>query len=605
MPRISIRQALVGLIAGSLLVGLVPAGLALDRRLEMELERRSRADLAMAPKVLADRLATESDALMMRAKDLAGSATPVDAATGSDRDDALARIEEVRLPSGEELLLVGSDGRPLTDFAAPAGLVEATREGEMPVAFDLIDGRLWRVALAPVARNGEWLGAAGVATAVGKQTAGVLAGLTRTDVLLLGPGGRPVASTIDSTTAPRIVSLAVDSAGKWPGDGEVRRLTVPGGSSYWAVTAPLGGGASAVFLRNVEAELAVLPGLRRSAAIAALLALAIALLLGVVFAGRLARPVQSLAEASRRLAGGEFEAPVPDSRVREIDRVGTAFRDMRDALADKIDELTRANEELEDRQRRLQALQSEVLQRDRLATSGRLITELAHEIRNPVAGVLNCLELIHRRLEPESELREFSSMGIDELLRMHRLAEKMLDANRPLDPEADRCDPAKVSRLVADLAAVGSGPPIRLEDAATDDASVDGEATGGDGRPEAAIGPDALKQILLNLVENAREATAGVGGDGDEIVIRLHRSNGEETGGPGVVAIEVLDRGPGVDTEIRDRVFDPFFTTKEAVHGVGLGLFVAEGLARRHGGRLLALDREGGGARFRLEVPEA
>ncbi len=102
-----------------------------------------------------------------------------------------------------------------------------------------------------------------------------------------------------------------------------------------------------------------------------------------------------------------------------------------------------------------------------------------------------------------------------------------------------------------------------------------------------------LKQVLFNLVQNGREAA----GPGSVVEIRLGVKEG-------TVVLDVIDEGPGIDDEVLPRIFDPFFTTKEAVHGVGLGLFVAEGLARRYGGRMEAGNRkDGAGARFRIEAP--
>ena len=79
------------------------------------------------------------------------------------------------------------------------------------------------------------------------------------------------------------------------------------------------------------------------------------------------------------------------------------------------------------------------MQRDRLGAAGRLVAQLAHEIRNPIASLRNCLELIRRRVDDDPEAREFADLAIDELLRMHELAEQMLDLNRPRDPGAQRC----------------------------------------------------------------------------------------------------------------------------------------------------------------------
>ena len=109
----------------------------------------------------------------------------------------------------------------------------------------------------------------------------------------------------------------------------------------------------------------------------------------------------------------------------------------------------------------------------------------------------------------------------------------------------------------------------------------------------AAIGPDALKQVLLNLARNAREASAA------SLIMTVSAPRD-------IVRIDVADDGPGIPQNLLGRIFDPFFTTKTAVHGVGLGLFVAEGLVRSVGGSLTARNRTPEpGALFRIEIPAA
>jgi signal transduction histidine kinase len=344
-----------------------------------------------------------------------------------------------------------------------------------------------------------------------------------------------------------------------------------------------------VFIKDLQRELAVLPLLRRIAFWSAGITLALALVLGSLFAARLARPVTGLADAADRLAAGDFDAPLPASGISEVTRVSEAFGQMRAALRERVADLEEANRqmeeanrELEDRQERLLVLQTELVQRDRLASAGRLLGQLAHEIRNPIASIRNCLEVLRRRAGEDSGAREFADLAIDELLRMHELTEQMLDVHRPRDPEGSSCDVSQVAREVAALLRAGTRPGAELNVSVV----APDEAT-------ARMAPDSLKQVLLNLGLNAREA---MGGEGPiEIMVG---SEGE------TVTIDVLDRGPGIGEEILPRIFDPFFTTKEQVQGVGLGLFTAEALVRTYGGRIQAGNREDGpGARFTLQLP--
>lgn len=163
---------------------------------------------------------------------------------------------------------------------------------------------------------------------------------------------------------------------------------------------------------------------------------------------------------------------------------------------------------------------------------------------------------------------------------MHELAEQMLDLNRPLDPDAGSCSAAEVVAQVAALLSIPSQSsrwPIEVNAPA---------------HADVAIAPDALKQVLVNVLRNAREAMP----EGGRTNIDIHARHDE-------VVIEIADEGPGIPDSVLHRIFDPFFTTKGSGRGVGLGLFVAEGLTRRHGGRMWVQNRPEGGACFTIELP--
>jgi signal transduction histidine kinase len=574
---LTLRQSLLAGLALVLLVALLPAAAWLDRRVGRELESRARADLALAPMRLDDRAATRGEALMMHAKDLA--AVPgLAAAIVADPAHAVALANGAPLPSAERRILTDASGRSITGPRPTPAMVDAARAGDMPVGFIVEDSALYQVSIAPIMVAGAMRGIAGVALPFDQDAASTLAGLTAADVVLVGAGGRVVATTVDHGVAAALAPLASGA-----GVGSEPRQHDVDGARWWTTVQSLDDVGYAVFAVSAEETLAVLPHLRRGALLAGLLAAVLALGLGSIAAAAIARPVVKLAAAADQVAQGRFDAPLPPPRLRELARMNRAFERMRGALAARLRELHGANDQLRAERERLQALQSELIQRDRLTVAGRLVTELAHEIRNPVANVRNCLEVIRRATRDRADVARFADLAVDELLRMHELTEQMLDLNRPIDPGASRCDPEDVVLRTADVLGAGDAGsrwPTHVSGAAPD---------------EVAIAPDVLKQVLLSLVQNAREAMP----DGGRVAIRLHVDGGR-------VAIEVEDEGPGIPQDVLPRVFDPFFTTKSAVHGVGLGLFIAEGLVRRGDGRLIAGNRDdGAGARFRIELPFA
>jgi signal transduction histidine kinase len=579
---VTLQRALLASIILALLAGLVPAGVSLHRRLERELVARARAELAVAPRVVADRTAAAGDAMMMHAKEVAAMPALVASLVRRDRPQAEVLVADAARSLGDaDGVIILRSGELWRGPARALIHLDATRRGEMPVAIIADANRLFAVALAPVRRDGTWLGAAGVVRAIDAATANGLAAVTRSDVVILA------ASAVVASTMPDTLAHAVASAAGALSDDDLRTRDLSVGARRFLTTrARLGDAGQVLFARDLGRELAVLPQLRRVAGASAAAALGLSLLLAGVLVARLTRSVRSLADAADRVAAGDFSSRLRPSRIRELRRVAAAFDAMRHALSARLVDLENANAGLAEHSARLGALQAELIQRDRLAAASHLVAQLAHEIRNPVANLRNCLEVIRKRLAHDERGREFADLAIDELLRMHQMAEQLLDLNRPRDPSVRACDAAEVAGEVAALATAGV-PESEL--------SVTVERSGA---VCARIAPDALKQVLLNVVRNAHEAITARGGRG-EIRIGVDRRNAS-------VVITVRDDGPGVPAELRDRIFDPFVSTKVAVHGVGLGLYVAEGLVRTAGGRITASDNEGApGACFRIELPVA
>lgn len=594
----SLKRALLILVALVLAVGTIPAVFVAHGLLGRALDEQVRESLAMAPELLATRWSATVDVRMMHARDVARTQGLARALMDGADSQAARMVEQAGAGFPEAPLLVGPDGDPLiVADTVPFELIEATRRGEMPVEVVPGPGQVRVVSLAPVEMEGTWVGAAGGTSVLDAAEAATLAGLTRSEVLILDGEGGVVGASAPPEEAQRLATavggLVVDVPVPEVDSGElapIREMRV-GEIPFLVLSVPLGPESDIVFLKNLQRELAVLPLLRRIALWSAGITLALALILGTVFSGRLARPVGSLADAAGRLAAGDFDAPLQPSGVSEVRRVSDAFDQMRKSLRARLQDLETANRqmevanrELEDRQERLLVLQAELVQRDRLASAGRLLAQLAHEIRNPIASIRNCLEVLRRRTADEPDAQEFADMAIDELLRMHELTEQMLDVHRPRDPENSSCDVTSLAEEVASLLRAGAETGKNLNVSVVSPGGV-----------VARIAPDSLKQVLLNLGLNAREA---MGDDGPvEIIVDQEEH---------LVFLEVLDRGPGIPEEILPRIFDPFFTTKAQVHGVGLGLFTAEAIVRTYGGRIEAANRtDGPGARFAMEFPEA
>jgi signal transduction histidine kinase len=226
---------------------------------------------------------------------------------------------------------------------------------------------------------------------------------------------------------------------------------------------------------------------------------------------------------------------------------------------------------------RLARVDGEVQALDRLAAVGGLLAEIVHEIRNPLVSIKTFLHLLGE--EDGARASEFREVAIDELRRIERLLEVVMQHARPPAPQSAEIEPAlrSVAQL-ATLRAAARGVAVEL--------ALEGEV------PPACMAPDALRQVLLNLALNAIEASeAGA-------TVRLLAAPCESG-----VAIAVEDEGPGVPEALRARLFEPFFSTKSRAGG--LGLAITRRLVEEAGGAIEIQDRAPRGSRFRVTLPLA
>jgi signal transduction histidine kinase len=230
---------------------------------------------------------------------------------------------------------------------------------------------------------------------------------------------------------------------------------------------------------------------------------------------------------------------------------------------------------------RLARLDGAVQALDRLAAVGGLLAEIVHEIRNPLVSIKTFLHLLGE--EDGAGGADFRAIAIDEVRRIERLLEVVMQHARPPSaPSADaigELEPAL--RSVAQLASLRAGARnVTVDVALTPDV------------PPAAIAPDALRQVLLNLALNAVEVSP------PGATVRLSAEPAE-----GGVLVVVEDAGPGVPESLRDRVFEPFFSTKPRAGG--LGLAITRRLVEQAGGAIEIRPHAPHGSRFCVTLPLA
>ncbi|HEX9726916.1 MAG TPA: ATP-binding protein [Gemmatimonadales bacterium] len=221
-----------------------------------------------------------------------------------------------------------------------------------------------------------------------------------------------------------------------------------------------------------------------------------------------------------------------------------------------------------------------------LAEMGQVIAGIAHELNNPLTGMLGYAELLAVESSLSPSDREMIDALVHEARRAGGIARRLLQLVRRREPTRRSLDLAGLVNTALKIRLSGLvGHGIRLHRRIAADL------------PAVFADPDEIEQILVVLLVNAQQAMVEVRGGG-ELTVTLRR-HGE------MVELRVADDGPGVPPEQRDAIFEPFFTTKAATVGTGLGLPLARRIARAHGGDLLLESNRPGGAVFVLQLPLA
>ncbi|HMK71904.1 MAG TPA: HAMP domain-containing sensor histidine kinase, partial [Myxococcaceae bacterium] len=205
----------------------------------------------------------------------------------------------------------------------------------------------------------------------------------------------------------------------------------------------------------------------------------------------------------------------------------------------------------------------------------------AHEVGNPLSGILGYLSLLRARAGGEAERAEYVDRVETEVHRIDRIVRGLLDLGRPQRPTLVPVEVGPVAETSVRL--VAAGPDFR-------GVHVTVEAP-----PGLCVLADAgaLSQVLINLLLNAAQAMEGSG------TVSIHAGGSEGQ----TVRIDIVDTGPGIPPEVRTRLFEPFFTTKPGGKGSGLGLAISQTLVHAMGGTLEAGDGPEGGGRFSVRLP--
>jgi signal transduction histidine kinase/FixJ family two-component response regulator len=228
--------------------------------------------------------------------------------------------------------------------------------------------------------------------------------------------------------------------------------------------------------------------------------------------------------------------------------------------------------------------QSKLLQTEKMAALGQLVSGIAHELNNPLTAIMGYGQLLLGHGLLAAQLSEASKI-YQEAERARRIVKNLLYFARENPPERSRVD---VNEIVERTLA------LRSYELKVENIAVKCDLAGN--LPETMADPHQLQQVVLNLLVNAEQALLEGRGQGT-VEIKTRLLPGDR------ISLQISDDGPGIPREIASRIFDPFFTTKPSGVGTGLGLSIVYGIVRQHGGEITAENMSGGGARFSVELP--
>ena len=276
-------------------------------------------------------------------------------------------------------------------------------------------------------------------------------------------------------------------------------------------------------------------------------------------------PMVYMRRDGKVIEGNLSAAIIYDTHGNEIASIGS-FVDLSDRL---------------DMERALRRTQEQLLQSEKLAAMGRLTSQIAHELNNPLYGIMNTLELLKTEISPESKRRKILEMALSETVRLSDLLRKMLSFSKPDEEERQ---PVEINSVLDEI--------LLLHEKQLKENDINIASTLSEGLGLVNASKNQLRQVFLNMIANARDAMPS-GGTLSVIT----------SGDQNAIKVEVSDSGIGIAEENMGKIFDSFFTTKDEIKGVGLGLSVCYGFIKDHGGDIQVNSQVGNGTTFTVSLP--
>jgi len=338
---------------------------------------------------------------------------------------------------------------------------------------------------------------------------------------------------------------------------------------------------------SLERSHAEISRLRGAFGMLTALVVLLAVLLTILIVQVVVQPIKSMALATRRIAEGDLEETIEVHTKDEVGDLGRSFNRMTQKLRNTRETLERYSGELEQmvqqRTTQLEQAQGQLVQAEKMSAMGELVSGVAHELNNPLAGVIGYSQLLLGE-----QVSERTRRGLD---RINREAERCKRIVQNLQVFARKHLPQK--NYIGINGILQSTIDLRSYQLQVDNVTV--HTCLQEDLSKTMADFHQLQQVFMNLIINAHHAIKHAG--------RVGRIEVESVEQHGQIVVRVSDNGCGIPQENLGKIFDPFFTTKEVGQGTGLGLSICYGIIQEHRGRIYATSRPDEGSTITVELP--
>ena len=296
----------------------------------------------------------------------------------------------------------------------------------------------------------------------------------------------------------------------------------------------------------------------------------VSMVLAYYISRRISRPINNLASASGEVARGNLEARVEIHSNDELGELATTFNTMASALKERDEKLK-------------EFTKRKIMESERLALIGQLSANVAHELNNPLQGIVTYSHLLLEELPQDDPARDSLEKIVTQANRSRDIIRGLLDFSRQRKPDKTLCD---VNNVLKECVSLLEKQALFL--------NVQITTTMEEKIPLTVIDPSQIERVFINIIVNAADAMDSKG----KLNIYTRFDPVDRN-----IEVGFTDTGHGIPKENLEKIFDPFFTTKDTGHGVGLGLAISYGIIKEHNGTLSVESEVGKGTTFIVRLP--